>query len=96
MTNKVEIELRLPFEENIERALALAASPDRRGDEEVVGALRRLYEVAHGRSVQTALGPITIAPAIAPSLSDTTFSVASRPELLAAVKYQTAAALAKS
>jgi hypothetical protein len=95
MTNKVEIELRLPFEENIERALALPPSPDRPNDEAVVAALRRLYELAHGRSVQTTLGLIAIAPAVAPALSHRTFSVASRSALLTAVRDQIAAAFSK-
>ena len=95
MTNKIEIELRLPFEENIERALALSDSPDRPNDEAVAGALRRLYELAHGRAAQTTLGLIAIAPAVAPSLSHRTFSVASRSELLAAVQHQIAAAVSK-
>ena len=96
MMNKVEIELRLPFEENIERARVLARSPDRRVDQEIVGALRRLHELAHGRSVQTDLGLIAIAPAVVPSLSQRTFSVGTRSELLTAVQHQTAAAFPKS
>lgn len=96
MMNQVEIELRLPFEKNLERALALSASSaDRPSDEEVVGALRRLYELAHGRSVQTAFGLIAIAPPVAPSLSQRTFLVASRSALLTAVQDQIAAAISK-
>lgn len=86
MIHHIEIDLRLPFEENIVRARALSASPRRRADEEIVGALRRLYELAHGRSVQTTLGLVPIAPAVAPALSRRTFSVATRSELLTAVE----------
>jgi hypothetical protein len=95
MMNRVKIELRLPFEKNIERTLSLSASLDCPNDEEVVRALRRLYELAHGRSVQTALGLVAIAPPVAPSLSQTTFSVASRSDLLTAVQDQIAAAFSK-
>jgi hypothetical protein len=95
MINNVEIELRLPFEKNIQRALALSDSADRPNDAAVAGALRQLYELAHGRSVQTVFGLIPIAPAVAPSLSHKTFSVASRSELLTAVQDQIAAAISK-
>ena len=90
MMPRVEIELRLPFEENLARAFALPASPDRPSDAEIAGALRRLYELAHGRSVSTTLGLIPIAPAVAPFLSRRRFSVATRSELLRAVEHQTA------
>ena len=69
MTNNIEIDLRLPFEENLERALALAAASSRDRHGEIVGVVRRLYELAHGRSVQTALGLVPVAPPIAPGLS---------------------------
>jgi hypothetical protein len=90
MTNKVEIDLRLPFEETIKRALALFASAHRRSEKEMVGALRRLYELAHGRSVQTTLGLIPIAPAVAPGLSDGTFFLTIHSELLTATASQSA------
>jgi hypothetical protein len=89
MINRVDIELRLPFEENIERALALPASPDRHSNDEVAGALRRLFDLAHGRSVETPLGLVAIAPAVAPFLSRSKFSFATRCELVAALRHQT-------
>jgi hypothetical protein len=89
MMKTVEIELRLPFEENMRRALALPASLDGHSDEEIGQALRRLHELAHGRSVHTTLGLVAIAPAVAPGLSRSKFSFASRCELLAAVRHQT-------
>src|SRR3954462_927502 len=85
MKNRIEIELRLPLEDNIARALALPASPDLHGDKEIAGALRQLHELAHGRSVRTTVGLIPVAPPVAPFLSRTTFSVGSRSELLATV-----------
>ena len=90
MMNRIEIDLRLPFEENLRRALALPASREGASDEEIAGALRRLHELAHGRSVRTILGLIPIAPAVAPFLSRRSFSVATRSELLTALEHQTA------
>jgi hypothetical protein len=90
MINHVQIDLRLAFKENIERARKLFVSPEGHADEEMETALRRLYEKAHGRSVQTTVGLIPIAPAIAPCLSRRTFSVATRSELLTAIEHHTA------
>ena len=90
MMNRIEIDLRLPFDENLRRALALPASGEGASDEEIAGALRRLHELAHGRAVRTTLGLIPIAPAVAPFLSRRSFSVAARSELLTAVEHQTA------
>ena len=90
MINRVQIDLRLAFKENIERARTLCASLEGHTDEEMEIALRRLYERAHGRSVQTTVGFIPIAPAIAPGLSRQTFSAATRSELLTAIEHQTA------
>jgi hypothetical protein len=91
MIDRLEIDLRLPFEENIKRAVALSASARRRSEGEMIGALRRLYELAHGRSVQTTLGLIPFAPAVAPCLSGRKFSVAIHSDLLTATANQTAA-----
>ena len=96
MRNNFKIDLRLSFEENIKRALALPRCADCPDDHEIVGALRRLYDLAHGRSVETGLGLIAIAPPVATSLSLKAFSVATRPDLLTAVQNQTAAAFPKS
>jgi hypothetical protein len=85
---KIEIDLREPFEHNLERALALPEAHDRANapDEEVAAALRRIYELAYGRSVETPIGLVAIAPALAPALAEARLSVASRQGLLAAIR----------
>ena len=85
---KIEIDLGAPFAEIVARAIAL---PDNGGsestnDKQIVHALRRLYELAHGRSVETAIGLIPIAPPTASGLANARLSVGSRCELLAIVK----------
>jgi hypothetical protein len=88
MRKRIEIELQLPFEENIKRARALPPSPDGHTDEELASALGRLFELAHGRSVRTTLGPVAIAPAVAPFLARSRFSFSTRCQLLAALRHQ--------
>jgi len=85
---KIEINLGAPFGEIVARAIAL---PDHGGsestnDKQIVRALRRLYELAHGRSVETAIGLIPIAPPVAGDLANARFSAGSRHEFLAIVK----------
>ena len=48
----------------------------------VTKALRRLSEAANGRQVQTVLGPVAIAPAVAPWLKQDPLEVRSYKELL--------------
>jgi hypothetical protein len=84
----IEINLGAPFSEIVARAIAL---PDNGGSEstndgQIVHALRRLYELAHGHSVETVIGLIPIAPPVASGLANTRFSIGSRRELLAIVE----------
>src|SRR5689334_16709459 len=82
----IEIDLNAPFEQSMRAALSLPSGGRARAcQEEVVDALRRLYTVAHGRAVQTSLGPIPIAPPIDPSLKEAPLSFKCRSELLAFV-----------
>ena len=55
-------------------------------DEVVVRAIRRVYELAHGRVVETKIGAVPIAPAVAPSLANALFHAATRPELLEVIE----------
>src|SRR5436853_1356575 len=47
---------------------------DRKGADEVTKVFRDLYEAANGREVATPIGPIAIAPAVAPWLKDAPLS----------------------
>jgi hypothetical protein len=49
-------------------------------DEKIAKEFRLLYEAANGRQVMTALGPIGIAPAVAPWLKDAPLFFATREE----------------
>ena len=85
---KIEVNLGIPFDEVVARGIAL---PDDGGsqstsDEQIVRALRRLYELAHGHSVETVIGLIPIAPPVASCLANARFSIGSRRELLAIVE----------
>src|SRR3954452_8227820 len=82
----VAINLRDPFEESLERALALPAGAESAviDDRRLTAALRRVYEFAHGRLVLTTIGPVEVASATVPALADTTFYVATGRELLTA------------
>src|SRR5690349_13942488 len=84
---EIEINLREPFEDNLERALALPEDHDRAGttEEQIATALRRIYELAYGRSVETTIGLVGIAPALIPALAETRLHMASRESLLAAI-----------
>ena len=91
---KIDINPGSPFEEVVAKALALPGDHGRDAvnDKQVVHAIRCLHELAHGRSVQTALGLIPIAPAIERSSTNTRLSVRSRRELLAMVEERIAPA----
>jgi predicted Zn-dependent protease len=62
----------------------------------VTEALRRLYEAANGRQVQTVLGPVAIAPAVAPWLKQDPLEIRSDKELLDLVAAVTSNPLAGS
>ena len=81
----MEINLNDPFEKTLVAILSLPEGGDLRGaqDETVVQALRCLYAAAHGRTVRTSIGPISIAPATDSSLKDSPLSLNTRSDLLA-------------
>lgn len=88
---KIEINLDEPFQKTRDAVLRL---PDGRygrnaGPEIVAEALRYLYITAHGRTLETSIGPITIMPALDPSLADASFPVATRSDLLALAERST-------
>lgn len=82
---QIKINLNDPFEKTVVAILSLPEGGDVRAglDETVVQALRRLYTAAHGRTVQTSIGPISIAPATDPSLKDAPLSIHTRSDLFA-------------
>src|SRR5262249_684499 len=82
---RIEISLLESFEENKRRALALPDTDGAGGvsDKQIVAALRRLHELAHGRSGDTSIGLIAIGPPIGPGLATERMNVATRKELLA-------------
>ena len=61
-------------------------------DEVVVRAIRRVYELAHGRVVETKIGAVPVAPAVAPSLANALFHAATRSELLEVIEEMIASA----
>jgi hypothetical protein len=87
-----KIDLNDPFEKTLAGALALPHGCDARGAERetVTQALRYLYIAAHGRILQTSIGPITIAPATDPSLKHPPLSLDTRSDLLAVAEQRTA------
>ena len=89
--NHTEINLNVPFEETLAAVLALPQGGDRCSsqDETVALALRYLYTTAHGRTLQTSIGPISIMPAVDSSLKDVPFSVCTRTDLLALAERRT-------
>lgn len=81
---QIEITLNDPFEKTLVAILSLPEGGDVRSaqDESVEQALRCLYTAAHGRTVETAIGPISIAPATDSSLKDAPLSLQTRSDLL--------------
>lgn len=76
-----QIDLSGPYEIALATALSLpAVSRNGNQDENITKKFRLLYEAANGRHVTTALGPIAIAPAVAPWLKDAPLSFATREE----------------
>ena len=82
----IEIDLSEPFESFLANVLSLpkhgANANGSSNEEEIKEAIRCLYEAAHGRMVETSIGPIPIAPAVAASLKAESFSVNTRGEFL--------------
>ena len=81
---RISIDLSEPLERVLTQALALpAGSGDGRNSEaRVKEAVRRLYDAANGQTVDTLLGRIPIAPAVAPWLKEAPLAVRTRSELL--------------
>jgi len=81
---KIEIDLNNPFEKTLAIVLALPARDNgsHACDETVAKALRCLYTAAHGRTIETTIGRIGIAPAVDPSLKEAPLLLSSRVELL--------------
>ncbi len=69
----IKIDLNDPFDLTLAAVLTL---PD--ANLPVADALRSLYAAAHGRTVQTSIGPIAIVPATDPSLKQGPLSISSR------------------
>jgi hypothetical protein len=88
--NHTEVNLNRPFEKTLAAVLALPQGGDRRPQDETVAlALRYLYTAAHGRTLQTSIGPIAIMPGVDSSLKDAPFSLRTRTDLLALAKRRT-------
>jgi len=81
---QIEVNLNDPFEKTLIAILSLPEGGDVRSaqEETVEQALRCLYTAAHGRAVQTSIGPISIAPATDSSLKDAPLSLHTRSDLL--------------
>ena len=81
---KISIDLSEPLQRVLKQALALpSGSEGRTSDALLKKAVRRLYDAANGRTVNTPLGRTTIAPAVAPWLKAAPLVVRTRAELLA-------------
>ena len=81
--NETVIDLTKPFDRVLAIALSLPRDDDRLvNDGAIKQAVRRLYEAAHGRFVQTQIGPIPIAPPVEASLQATPLLVNSARELI--------------
>jgi len=82
--NKKAIHLGQPLEILIQRALALPRGDI--DDENVVKTMRHVYELARGRSVETSIGRIPIAPPVVPGLATACLHAATRSELVSLIE----------
>ena len=82
---RISIDLSLPLEKVLARALTLPSGGENGAisEVEVDDAVRRLFAAAHGRAVETSIGRISIAPAVAPWLKAEPLAIRTRGELLA-------------
>jgi hypothetical protein len=89
--NHIEINLNDPFEKTLAAVRTLPHGRDRPSaqDEIVALALRYLYTVAHGRTLQTSIGPISVMPSVDPSLKEASFSLCTRTDLLVLAEQRT-------
>lgn len=84
---KTRIHLSQPFEEILATVFSLPKAPGERSEsisyrDDLKGIVRGLYEAANGRHVETVLGPIPIAPAVAPFLKEEPFEVETQLDFL--------------
>ena len=80
---RILIDLSEPLESVLTKALALpGGETGRHSEARVKVAVRRLYDAAHGRAIDTPLGRIPIAPAVAPWLKAAPLAIRTRNELL--------------
>jgi len=87
------IDLSRPYESGLATVLSLPATHQNGNERKcLTKKFRVLYEAANGRQVMTALGPIGIAPGVAPWLKDAPLSFASREEFCRFVRKLTGAA----
>jgi hypothetical protein len=98
----LKMDLSQPFEKVLAAVLSLPSSNGSANENQAVAAhtvtdaLRGLYEAANGRQVQTVLGPVAIAPAVAPWLKQDSLEIRSHKELLDLVAAVTSNAWAGS
>jgi hypothetical protein len=81
---EIKIDLAEPFPSVLAQALSLPlnGTDAPKSESEVKKAARCLYEAAHGRVVDTNIGPVGIAPAVAAALKTAPFSMKTREEFL--------------
>jgi hypothetical protein len=82
MKNTTRIDLNQPFERVVEAVLSLPPGMTSSGKlhrkAELITLVRRLYEAANGRHVETVLGRVPIAPPVAEFLKATPFNATSQ------------------
>jgi hypothetical protein len=89
MNNTVQIDLNEPFERVAAAVLSLptgdgsSANPVRKA--ELITLLRRLYEAANGRHVETVVGRVPIAPPVAEFLKAKAFNATSQTDFVVEV-----------
>ena len=81
---RISIDLSESLERVLKRALALPSGgvAGEISDARMKEAVRRLYDATHGRTVETPLDRIPIAPAVAPWLKAVPLAIRTRSELL--------------
>lgn len=85
----IEINLSDPFEKTLAHALSLPKDSEAEHEEAIAQALRCLYTRAHGRIVETTIGPITIVPPADSALKGARLLLVKRGDLLALAKQKT-------
>jgi hypothetical protein len=82
MKNTIQIDLNQPFERVVAAVLSLPPAVGSlekpRGKADLITLVRRLYEAANGRHVETVLGRVPIAPPVAEFLKAKPFNAASQ------------------